>query len=311
MVGPPRLPSLSSIRAFEAAARLGGFAEAARELGTTAASVSYHVRQLEAQIGVVLFVRRPHRVELTRPGALVARQATDAFAMLRASFVSAAEADEARLSVTALPTFGASWLTPKLGRFRALHPEIAVELDLSPTAHDLTAGGIDVAIRNGHGKWPGLRATRLFPSVFMPLCAPAVRDRGFDLSDPGGDLGAPLLGRADWWARWYEARGFDRGPAPDRFGTSFSAEHLDMAAAVAGHGIAMGSPILFAGELAAGRLVPAHDVVASDGRAFWFAVPVARARSRKIASFKAWLQAEASADLDALLERVPSIRAAL
>ena len=95
MVSERRFPSLSAIRAFEAAARLGSFAKAAQELDTTAASVSYHVRRLEAQTGVRLFLRHPHRVVLTASGELVAREAIAAFAALRASFAQAAEADEA------------------------------------------------------------------------------------------------------------------------------------------------------------------------------------------------------------------------
>src|SRR3990167_7175144 len=126
MVDGVRFPSLASIRAFEAAARLGGFAEAARELGTTAASVSYHVRQLEPQIGVPLFRRYPPRVLLTPAGAVIAKEAINAFAALRASFARAVDPDEARLCVKTLPTLETSWLTPKLGRFRSRHPDIAI-----------------------------------------------------------------------------------------------------------------------------------------------------------------------------------------
>jgi len=131
MVRTDKLPPLPSIRAFEAAARLESFARAAQELGTTAASVSYHVRQLEQQTGLHLFVRHPHKVVLTAAGAAIAREATAAFAALHASFVQAQDRDEARLSLTTLPTFGTSWLTPRLGLFRAQHPEIAIELELS------------------------------------------------------------------------------------------------------------------------------------------------------------------------------------
>ncbi|HWX67677.1 MAG TPA: LysR substrate-binding domain-containing protein [Rhodanobacter sp.] len=299
MVDQHRFPSLPAIRAFEAAARLGSFARAAQELDTTAASVSYHVRRLEEQIGVPLFARYPQRVELTEPGQWVAREAINAFAALRASFIKAADLDEARLSLTTLPTLGTSWLTPKLGRFRAKHPEIAFDLDLSPDAQDLSTGHFDAAIRNGHGRWPGLRTIELFPSIFMPLCAPALKDAAAGIADPRGPLDVPLLGRSDWWALWYRARGFDDVVLHGRFGTHLSAEYLDIAAAAAGHGIAIGSPILFRNEIEAGRLVPAHDAVASDGRAFWFTSPVARQHSRKIARFRDWLCDEASRDRDA------------
>ncbi|MFI4958343.1 MAG: LysR substrate-binding domain-containing protein [Lysobacterales bacterium] len=299
MVDQRRFPSLLAIRAFETAARLGSFAQAAQELDTTAASVSYHVRRLEEQIGVRLFVRYPQRVELTEPGQWVAREAINAFAALRASFIKAANLDEARLSLTTLPTLGTSWLTPKLGRFRTKHPEIALDLDLSPDAQDLSTGHFDAAIRNGHGRWPGLRTVELFPSIFMPLCAPALKDAAAGIADPRSPLDVPLLGRSDWWALWYRSRGFDDVVLHGRFGTHLSAEYLDIAAAIAGHGIAIGSPILFRNEIEAGRLVPAHDAVAGDGRTFWFTFPVARQHSGKIARFRDWLCDEAARDRDA------------
>jgi LysR family glycine cleavage system transcriptional activator len=285
MVEPPRLPSLAAIGAFEAAARHGSFAAAARELGTTAASVSYHVRQLERQTGVPLFRRFAHRVEMTEAGREVAGATVAAFDALRASFMRGAAIDEGRLSLSALPTFGTSWLIPRLGRFRDAHPEISLELDLSPEPRDLAAGHFDVAIRNGDGNWPGLRSVALFPSLFLPLCAPSLA--GADLET------APLLGRPDWWAQWFAALG---RPAPQHFGIALADEYLDAAAAIAGHGITIGSPILFRAELEAGRLVPAHDLVVSAGRGFWLTWPVARQHSRKIHAFRAWIEAEAAAE---------------
>lgn len=293
MVDVQRFPSLASIRAFEAAARLGNFAGAARELDMSSASVSYHVRQLERQLGLVLFIRHPQRVALTEAGALIADEATSAFAALRASFVRAAHLDEARLSITTLPTLGTSWLTPRLGRFRAAHPEITVALDLSAEPEELGTGRFDAAIRNGHGRWPGLRTTFLFPAIFTPLCTPALKSAAAKLVDPRAILDVPLLGRPDWWGLWYRALGASLAPDPHRFGTSLSAEHLDVAAALAGHGIAIASPILFRSEIEAGRLVPAHDLVAGDGRSFWFVYPVVRQHSGKLARFRDWLDAEA------------------
>ncbi len=289
------LPSLSSMRAFEAAARLGSFAKAAAELGTSAASVSYHVAQLERQVGVPLFRRHAQRVSLTEQGAAIAPEATASFAALRATFASAADAFERRLALTALPTFGSSWLTPKLGRFRARERDVAVELELSETAQELGTGRFDAAVRNGHGKWSGLRAVKLFAGVFMPLCSPALKDAARGIADPRRGIDAPLLGRPDWWALWYAGLGFDGVDLAGRFRTTLQAEYLDAAAAIAGQGVTIGSPILFADEIAAGRLVPAHEFVARDGRAFWFACPAARVWSRKITMFRDWVCAEAEA----------------
>lgn len=309
MVWDHRFPSLASIRAFEAAARHGSFAKAAQELDTTAASVSYHVRQLEKQVGVNLFHRHPHKVELTGPGELIAKEAMNAFAALRASFINAVNLDQSRLSITALPTFGTSWLTPRLGRFRDKHPDIQFELELSAEAQDLTAGRFDAAIRNGHGRWPGLRANGLFPSIFMPLCAPGLKAAAAKLADPHRAMDVPLLGRTDWWLLWYRSLGFDEVPGLNSIKTHLTIEYLDITQAMAGHGVAIGSPILFKNELDAGRLVPAHDLVATDGRAFWFTVPVARQDSRKIVQFRDWISDEAAAARDSAAEFIRRARA--
>ncbi len=287
------MPSLPSIHAFEAAARHGSFAKAAVELSTTPASVSYHVRQLERQVGVPLFMRHAQKVTLTEQGEAIAPELTALFASLRATFVNAVDAYEARLSLTALPTFGTAWLTPRLGRFRKKHKDIAIALDLSETAQEIGAGRYDAAIRNGGGRWTGLRSVRLFPSVFMPLCSPALKSAVKHVGDPRRVLDAPLLGRPDWWTAWYEQRGHRGVDLTKRFGTSLQAEYLDAAAAIAGQGVTIGSPLLFADDIKARRLVPAHAFVADSGRAFWFVYPAVREESRKIAAFRDWIRAEA------------------
>lgn len=287
-----KLPPLASIRAFEAAARHGSFAKAAAELGTSAASVSYHVRQLERTIGAPLFHRHAQHVTLTEQGRALAPEVTATLVSLQATFMGLADANDHRLSLTTLPTFGASWLTPRLGKFRVHHPDINVALDLAETTRDLGSGAFDAAVRNGHGKWTGLRATKLFPSVFMPLCAPGLKDQARRLADPKRARDVALLGRPDWWSCWYESLGV-RADLDGRFSTTLQTEYLDAAAAIAGQGVTIGSPILFADDISSGRLVPVHDFVASDGRAFWFAYPAVRTSSRKIKAFRDWIVAEA------------------
>lgn len=294
MVGQPRMPSLVSISAFEAAARNGSFAAAARELGTSAASVSYHVRRLEQAIDARLFRRFPHRVELTRAGRAISAETTAAFGALRATFAQGAAIDDQHLSITALPTFGTSWLTPRLGHLRDRHPQLRIELDLTPEARDLGSGQFDAAIRNGHGRWQGMKSILLFPSMFMPLCAPRLLDRAKDMIDGSADF--PLLGRSDWWALWFRALGRD---SPREFGIHLAEEHLDAAAAIAGHGVTIGSPILFRSELEAGRLIAAHDLVVSDGRSFWLTYPAARGGSRKIRRFETWIIGQAEEEREA------------
>ncbi|WP_297510904.1 LysR substrate-binding domain-containing protein [uncultured Caulobacter sp.] len=294
MLNPPALPSLIAIQAFEAAAREGSFAAAARELGTSAASVSYHIKRLERQVGFPLFRRLSQRVELTEAGRIIANEASAAFMALRGSFARASAVEQGSLRVSALPTFAATWLVPRLGAFRALQPDIRISVDVSPEVRDLTIGDCDVAIRNGHGDWPGLRAAPLFPALFTPLCAPALLEAARALPGPlSGKL--RLLGRRDWWLLWLRASGSPWRPAPDDFTTDLSTEHLDASAAMAGQGITIGSPILLSDDIESGRLVMPHPLVAGDGRSFFAVYPEARKDCAKIAAFVSWIS-EAAQD---------------
>jgi LysR family glycine cleavage system transcriptional activator len=211
--------------------------------------------------------------------------------------IRAVDADQARLSLTALPTFGTSWLTPKLGHFRAAHPRVQVDLELSGEAQDLTTGRFDAGVRNGHGRWPGLRTLKLLPSICMPLCSPKLRKAAAALTDARRAHEVPLIGRADWWALWFRALDGKDVSLKGRIHSHLSTEYLDAKEAIAGHGITIGSPILFRDDIDAGRLVPAHDLVVGDGRTFWFAYPVARQDSRKVAAFRDWIADEAEREM--------------
>ena len=296
MLSRTRLPSLASLGAFEAVARCGSFAAAARELGTSSASVSYHIRQLERQTGLRLFRRDPHRVVLTETGRDVADQAIAAFKGLRDSLARAEIADRTRLSLSALPTFGVSWLAPRIGTFSDSYPKVRVDLDLSAEARDLHDGRYDAAVRNGHGDWAGLQAIYLFRGIFLPLCAPDLLDAAACLGRLDEPIDLPLLGRTDWWTSWFRAADDRR---PYRFGATMVEEHLAAAAAVAGHGITIGSPLQFRHEIEAGRLVAAHSRVIDTGRSFWLVCAREQAHRTPLREFAQWIEQEAAAERSA------------
>lgn len=207
---------------------------------------------------------------------------------------SPADTGQGRLSLTTLPSLGTGWLAPRLARFHRQNPHLRVDLEMSREVRDLSVTHFDAALRSGHGRWRGLHSAVLFPCIFMPLCAPSLRRAAGALEDPDLPLDVPLLGRPDWWRLWYRARGFPLADLSAKFGARLPEEHLDIAAAVAGQGVAIGSPLLFEHELRSGALVPAHAFVSSDGRAFWFTTTVKRCHEDKIARFRRWIEGEAA-----------------
>ncbi|RDZ28973.1 LysR substrate-binding domain-containing protein [Lysobacter silvisoli] len=292
------LPPLSAVRAFEAAARLSSFTAAAQELGMTQAAVSYQIKQLEQRLGLSLFQRLPRKVALTRAGERLAPAVLDSFQNLRSAFSSTLERSESELAITSLPTIAANWLVPRLGAFHLARPGLAVRLDTGVPLVDLSQGDFDVGIRVGEGRWPGLTSHYLLPSLYTPLCAPALLQGGA-LQRPQDLLKLLRMGRERWWRSWLIAAGIAEPDLSARPGVDLGVEQYEVTAAIAGHGAAITSPLFFHAELEAGRLAQPFAQVLRDHRDYWLVYPTAHRRSPKICAFRDWLLDQAAQDLRA------------
>jgi LysR family glycine cleavage system transcriptional activator len=283
------LPSLAAVRVFEAVARRLSFTRAAEELGMTQAAVSYQIKGLEERIGTPVFLRLGREIRLTRAGERLAAAATEAMALLRNAVADISTSGEGVLSVTCLHTFAVTWLVPRLGSFQLANPGVAVRLDTSVRVVDLIHEDFDIGLRAGRGEWPGLEARFLFPGVFTPLCTPEMAASLGELAKPSQLLDAPLIGDHSEWEAWLAAAGHHYPQAKLRPALRYEVQQYDVAAALAGQGIAMASPIFFAPEIAAGRLVQPFDIDVAGEVSYWMVWPEARRRSPKIAAFRDWL----------------------
>lgn len=305
-----RLPPMSAIRVFEAAARHQSFTRAAEELGMTQAAVSYQIKMLEDRVGAPLFTRLPRQVVLTAKGRQLAPAVTEAFEALRDAFDGLEEAVQSVLSITTLTTFASAWLVPRLGRFQQLHPNIAVQIDISTQIIDLAKSDFDIAIRSGTGDWPGVEAHLLFPNQFTPVCSPDLI-RNVDLRKPADLLKLPILTPSDpWWQDWFTAAGLPEVDLSDRPDNSLGAQQFEGMAAMAGQGLAMVNPYFFPNDLAAGRLVQPFDLVVTADRSYWLAYPKARRRSAKIQAFRDWALSEVAGDLEKAAPQIGGVTAA-
>jgi LysR family glycine cleavage system transcriptional activator len=283
---------LSAIRVFEAAARLLSFTRAAQELGMTQAAVSWQVKALERRLDQTLFRRLPRAVVLTPAGDRLGRAATEAMSLLRSAIADISDAGEGVLAITTMQTLAVQWLAPRLGSFQVAYPKIAVRLESNNQVVDLTRDNFDVALRTGGGRWPGVEAVSLFPSLMTALCAPQVAAE-LDLArGPAAVMDAPRIGLDEEWALWLRAAGV---APPTLQGLSpplrFAAESqtMEVAAAQAGQGLTLASPILFSNEIASGRLVQPFPVSVHHDRQVWLVYPPERRRTGKIAAFRDWL----------------------
>ncbi len=253
---PRRLPSLSALRAFEAAARHRSAKRAAEELSVTPTAISHQIRQLEESLGVALFVRRPRQLILTAQGQTLLRVLSDSFDAI-AETVTKLRQPPARQAVTlsTTPAVAARWLLPWVCLLRDAHPDIDLSIQVSHEWVALEGIVADMAIRYGEGPWPGLVAEKLFDNVFIPACSPAL-----ELREPAELVRHTLLhfsspkviAPVDWaaWQRRVQVPGLDVSA-----GLLFSDESHGITAALDGQGVALMSRHLIAEELRQGRLV--------------------------------------------------------
>lgn len=294
-----RLPPLAAIRAFEAAARAENFTAAAAELGMTQAAVSYQVKSLEERLGSPLFVREKGRARLTPLGQRLLPALSGAFDAIEAAFASHREEDESLLTVTTTHTFANTWLAWRLGAFQMEHADLAVRMTTSNELCDLRGGDADVAIRAGSGGWEGLEEHRLFESAFTPMASPEC------IADAERKLGRRLEPRDiaqqlrispgdEWWQQWFSDNGVPTDDAlMRRAGIRLENQANEGHAAMGGQGFALLTPLLWKGDVAAGRLaVPFPDRVSARGWAYWLVYPRERRMVPKVKRFREWLVAE-------------------
>ncbi|WP_461470045.1 LysR family transcriptional regulator [Pararhodobacter sp.] len=252
------LPSLASLRAFEALARHRSLSAAARELNVTHAAVSQHLRGLQTHFDTVLARREGQGMVLTEAGEDLAKALTDGFTCIAEGAAALRARTQKRPVVVALtPSFAEAWLMPRIGGFWSAHPEVDIRLAPSTQLVDLRRDGVDIAIRFGAGQWEGLVAEPLNLSRFVVIAAP-----GFTRARSLADLGR--LTAHDWFFSqasaeqrvWGRAIGVDF----DTLGAREMANNgLVVSAVRAGLGLSIQARPLVQPDLASGQLVALHE----------------------------------------------------
>jgi LysR family glycine cleavage system transcriptional activator len=248
------LPSLTQLRAFEAAARLQGFSQAARELNVTHAAVAQQVRALEARLGRELIYREGRGLKLTASGDKLAQALADGFGTIgRAVEELTADAGKGPLHLTMTPAFATQWLMPRLGDFWTKHPDIPLLLHPEQRVVDLRRDGIDLGIRFGSGKWPGVETEFLASAQYAIVAAPELLEGRTELSNR--EMSAmPWVIEQDWpeALAWLK----ERGLKPDAMQiTLMPNEELALAAARQGLGLHVEAVALVEQDVEEGNLV--------------------------------------------------------
>jgi len=279
-------PPLRSLQVFEAAARCGSFTAAGKELGITQSGVSRQVSDLEAVLGVALFLRSGARLSVTPAGKRLAGQLADAFAHTWSAVADARRSDQV-VTLSMLPSVAARWFAPRLGDFMAAHPDIDLRITASRHLVNFASEGVDAAIRYSPEPSRDLERVKLGTETIVPVCS-ATYAEDHALRTPADMSRATLLcgDIPEDWPAWFEAAGC-RHPAPS--GLLLGDDGAILQAAVEGQGVALGRSLLVADDIATGRLVAPFTVSLDASHAYWFVNSKGMATTHAIDAVKTWL----------------------
>jgi len=291
------LPPLNGVKAFEAAARSESFTRAAEELSVTQGAISHQVKALETKLGLKLFHRERQRLILTEAGRDYLTVIRDALDQIAAGTERLLQRQQSGvLTVSTSPDFAAKWLVNRLGRFAEKHPGVDLRVSASTHYVDFARDDVDVAIRHGDGNWPGLDVQRLYSERLFPVCSPKLVTGRNRIGKAADLLKFPLLRLEDTrnWTRLFEAAGVKANVGP---GPVLNRASMLIDAAIDGQGIALARTALAAWDLVNGRLVRPIDVSLRMANTYWFVCPKAVSNVPKVAAFRDWVFAEATADV--------------
>lgn len=281
-------PSLTSLRAFEAAARTSSFSVAARELNVTHAAIAQQVRALETELGQELVYRDGRGLATTAQGARLSAALAEGFRTIELALADLRAADPgAPLRVTMTPAFAAQWLMPRLWSFWAEHPEVPVSLHPDKRVIDLRRDPIDLAIRFGNGKWPGLEAEFLTAAQYVIVAAPELLEGRSSLTKAEMSV-MPWVIESDWPEALQWLRSF--GLRPDRMNITYiPTEELALSAAREGYGLHVEAEALVENDIENGTLVALGEI--NDDSLAYYIVTRPGPKRPEVKTFMKWLKA--------------------
>ncbi len=286
-----RMPPLNALKAFEAAARLLSFTNAAQELNVTQAAISHQIRTLEEYVGSTLFERSHQRLALTQAGKKLLPYLTQAFDLVADGYQNLESQDQQlKLNIKAPSSFSVQWLMPKLALYQKIYPDVAISLSAQDNDFEFFPQAFDLEIRYLFEPQHSSNKILLFKEHIFPVCSPSLLAPHETLSSAEDFARHSLLHinfYPEDWQMWFEHIGLE-GIDCDS-GHRFDQSVLTLEAAVQGLGIAMGRTPIVDQKLASGVLIsPCSERIESAG-GYWLEVKADMQLRPHVAQFRDWL----------------------
>lgn len=289
-----RLPSMSSLRAFEATARHSSFTRAATELNLTQGAVSHQIRGLEDALGLKLFIREGNAIRITEAGQEYLSSARLAITEMQIATERAVDRQRGDiLTIACLGTFAIKCLMPNLPDFVRKYPNIGLKIRTLGPSVFAPPSDYDISIQYGMQEdWPDLAVVKITDEELFPVCAPALARGKHPIASPP-DLASHTIIRTtsprilrDDWPLWLEEAGIS--------GITFAAEmtcdlpYPSYQAAIEGLGVAIGRSAVVASDIAAGRLVEPFKIRIVSALGYHLVMARERAKLAKVKTFRDW-----------------------
>jgi LysR family glycine cleavage system transcriptional activator len=288
-----RLPPLNALRAFETVARTGTLTRAGEELLVTPTAVGRHIKNLEDILGTPLFEREGGSLTLTPHGRHYARTLSRAFELMtEATDLLVDRKNRTQLTLRAYTTFLVRWLIPQLPDFQRANPQVELRLTTAFDAVDFDRDHVDLGVRYGHGRWPGLHVTPLFDDELVAVGNSEMRDRFAGLLPEEAFASSTLLThtlRLDDWPDWLEAAGL--GDLIPSHQLPLDDMSLIYQGVLDGMGVGLSQRRYLAQDLADGRLHMLSPVILRRQRGFHLVCLPETARNPAVQAFIGWITA--------------------
>lgn len=272
---------IGCLRSFDAVARHRNLSRAAEALGTTQPALSYRIRQMEEQLGVALFRRRPRGLEVTPEGEVLqtaVRQGLERIDEAVQSIARRAGTPTVRLATDF--AFAAFRLMPHVADFRRAHAGVDIHIVATQSLDPEIADDVDLAVlfgdRDDFAESFAGGMSLLIPERATAVCAPGFLKRFGPFEYVEKLLDVPLVhldsdsdsgGRWFTWESWFDQAGVRRHPTASAL--SFNTYTLVMQAVLAEQGVALGWMGLVDDLLASGAVVRACDCTLGSPRGYW------------------------------------------
>ena len=286
-----QIPPLNALKAFEAAARLGGVQRASEELYVTHGAISRQIKHLEEYLGITLFDRSLRTLSLTSAGEAYLTSISSALDLIHEGTLNLQRVKSSNtLGIATTHSIATKWLVNKLPEFTELHPDIEVWLSLGQSLTNFESANIDLALRMGMGPWKGVDCQPLKSDRLIVVCSPHIMKKE-PLTQPKDLLTHTLLHDQDPSTQWsllfakYGLEEFDSTKGP-----RFSSSDVLIDAAMSGQGVALVNEALAKRDLVEKRLIKPLDLSIELGSYLWLIKSEVKPSNDNMMKFAAWIE---------------------